>query len=104
MLYYIELLNIFAMENKKQLLKSAFAAKIENWNPRTSSAKEYFYVSVEGEGSYLFTAKDLEKAKERADKNPEDIAEDNFVKPVVVPPAKGGIFSRLVGSIFGTHR
>ena len=55
------------MENKKQLLKSAFAAKIENWNPRTSSAKEYFYVSVEGEGSYLFTAKDLEKAKERAD-------------------------------------
>lgn len=69
--------------SKKNKLKLAYIAKVQNKKARTSASKEYFYVSVEGGESYLFTVNDLEKAQKRASKNLEDTSATNFIKPTL---------------------
>jgi hypothetical protein len=102
--------------SKKNELKLAYIAKIQNKKARTSASKEYFYVSVEDGESYLFTVNDLEKAQKRASKNLEDTSASNFVKPpldvvekivevpvekVIEVPAKG-IFAKLFQGLINT--
>lgn len=94
--------------SKKNKLKIAYIAKVQNKKARTSASKEYFYVSVEGGESYLFTTNDIDKAQKRALKNLEDISPTNFIKPepnvvekVVEVPAKG-VFAKLFQGLFDT--
>ncbi len=84
---------------KKQPTQSrAYVCKVPNRKARTSASREYFQVFVEGSAPLLFTASELEKAANRAEKNPEDIVPISFVDPK--PVAKAGIASRLMSFLF----
>ena len=83
----------------------AYIKLVTNKKLRTNAAKQYFQVFAETDGGYLFTVNEMEKAKKRADKNPEDLYPVTFKEPnpkVVVKevfvevPAKG-FFAKLFG-------
>ena len=83
----------------------AYISLVANKNGRTSSSKHYFHVFGENGEAYLFTHSDMEKALNRAKKNPEDVYPVQFSEPepkviekeVVkyIEVEKPGIFSRL---------
>tara|TARA_R110000796_G_scaffold48911_1_gene117051 strand:+ start:47935 stop:48237 length:303 start_codon:yes stop_codon:yes gene_type:complete len=64
--------------SEKHRQRRAYVSKVQNNKARTSASKEYIQLIVESGESYLFTATDFDKAKKRADKNPEDIISVNF--------------------------
>lgn len=59
-------------KNKEVEEKPVFE-KIEN-KSRYRTANPYYYKVVDGDDSYLFTLKDIESARKRAKKNPEDVS------------------------------
>jgi len=85
----------------------AYIKLIKNKKARTSASNKYFHVFAENGEAYLFTHKDMEKALDRAHKNPEDIQPVEFVEPepivvekiVEVAAKRKCLFSRLA-SIF----
>ena len=94
----------------KQLLRS-YIKLVKNKKARTSSSKHYFQVYAEDGSAYLFTTTDLEKAKARAIKNPEDVYPVEFTEPepkvlttikyVEVGINKQGLIKRLFNKITG---
>ncbi len=83
----------------------AYIKLVKNKKSRTSSSENYFHVFAENGEAYLFTHNDMEKALNRAKRNPEDTYPVEFAEPepkviekeVVkyVEITKPGIFSRL---------
>lgn len=61
--------------------KRAYIKLVPNKKARTSSSKEYFQVYTEHGDAYLFTTNELDKAAQRASKNPEDVYPVQFVEP-----------------------
>ncbi len=86
-------------------IERAYIKLIKNKKSRTSSSDKYFHVFSEDGSAYLFTYHDMEKAQNRAKKNPEDVYPVEFVEPepkviekeVVkyIEVSKPGLFSRL---------
>lgn len=59
----------------------AYVCKVPNSKARGGASKEYFQVFVEDSAPLLFTETELANAAKRAEKNPEDIVQINFVEP-----------------------
>ena len=87
----------------------AYIKLVNNKKLRTNASKQYLQVFAETDGGYLFTVNEMEKAKKRAEKNPEDLYPVTFEEPkpeVIVKevfvevPAKG-FFTKLFAKIFG---
>ena len=64
-----------------QKLQRAYIKLVENKHARTNASKHYFQVFAEKDEAYLFTTNDMEKAAERATKNPEDVYPVEFTEP-----------------------
>ena len=54
-------------------LVRAYIKLVKNKKARTNASKHYFQVFAENTNAYLFTTADMEKARNRAIKNPEDV-------------------------------
>lgn len=50
----------------------AYIQSVENKNKKTSASEEYIQLATEEGGVYFFTEAEMEQAKARAAKNPED--------------------------------
>ncbi|MDB4396027.1 hypothetical protein N9Z65_00260 [bacterium] len=59
----------------------AYIKLVNNKKSRTSASKQYFQVYSETGEAYLFTTNELDKASQRAKKNPEDVYPVKFVEP-----------------------
>lgn len=59
----------------------AYIKLVKNEEARTNAAKQYFQVFAETDGGYLFTVNEMEKAKKRAENNPEDLYPVEFTEP-----------------------
>lgn len=85
---------------KKQPTQNrAYVCKVPNRKARTSASSEYFQVFIEDSDPLLFTAKELENASKRAEKNPEDIVPVNFTEPEVVEAPPQGFFAKLFAGL-----
>ena len=62
-------------------LVRAYIKLVKNKKARTNASKEYFQVFAENKIAYLFTTADMEKARNRALKNPEDVYPVEFTEP-----------------------
>ena len=92
-------------------LQRSYIKLVNNKKARTNASKQYFQVFGEKDGGYLFTTADMEKAKKRADKNPEDVYPVEFTEPepeVIVKEVikyveveSPGFFKRLWNKITG---
>lgn len=86
-------------------IQRAYIKLIKNKKARTSSSGKYFHVFSENGEAYLFTHHDMEKAQNRAKKNPEDVYPVEFVEPKAkviekevvkyIEVKKPGIFSKI---------
>lgn len=83
----------------------AYIKLVNNKKLRTNASKQYLQVFAESDGGYLFTVHEMEKAKKRAEKNPEDLYPVEFTEPktkvitkevIVEVPAKG-LFAKIFG-------
>lgn len=50
----------------------AYIQSVKNKNKKTSASKEYIQLAIEEGEVYFFTEAEMEQAKARATKNPED--------------------------------
>jgi len=62
-------------------IQRAYIKLVTNKKARTSSSKKYFQVYSENGTAYLFTQSDMEKALNRAKRNPEDTYPVQFTEP-----------------------
>ncbi len=62
-------------------LVRAYIKLVKNKKARTNASKHYFQVFAENKNAYLFTTADMEKARNRAIKNPEDVYPVEFTEP-----------------------
>lgn len=84
-------------------IERAYIKLIKNKKSRTSSSDKYFHVFSENGEAYLFTHNDMEKALNRAKRNPEDTYPVQFTEPepkviekiVKVEVKRKGLLSRL---------
>ena len=90
----------------------AYIKLVNNKNARTSASNKYFHVFSELGEAYLFTQHDMEKAQNRAKRNPEDVYPVEFTEPRVIEKevikyvevAKPSIFSRLASFRWGRKK
>ena len=90
----------------------AYIKLVDNKNARTSASNKYFHVFSELGEAYLFTHHDMEKAQNRAKKNPEDVYPVEFTEPRVIEKevikyievTKPSIFSRLTSFRWGRKK
>ncbi len=83
----------------------AYIKLVKNKKARTSASENYFHVFAENGEAYLFTHSDMEKALNRAKRNPEDTYPVEFTEPEAkviekevvkyIEVKSPGIFSRL---------
>lgn len=81
----------------------AYIKLVKNKKARTSASDKYFHVFSENGEAYLFTHNDMEKALNRAKRNPEDTYPVQFTEPepkviekiVKVEVKRKGLLSRL---------
>ena len=81
----------------------AYIKLVKNKKARTSASDKYFHVFSENGEAYLFTYNDMEKALNRAKRNPEDTYPVQFTEPepkviekiVKVEVKRKGLLSRL---------
>jgi hypothetical protein len=65
-------INIYMNKDFQKARKYAYLQKVENSKIRTSANSEYTQIVTEDMEVYFFTNDELENAKLRATKNPED--------------------------------
>ena len=92
-------------------LVRAYIKLVKNKKARTNASKHYFQVFAENGNAYLFTTTDLEKARNRAVKNPEDVYPVEFTEPkpeIIVKEVikyieveTPGFFKRIFNKVFG---
>jgi hypothetical protein len=92
-------------------LVRAYIKLVKNKKARTNASKHYFQVFAENTNAYLFTTADMEKARIRAIKNPEDVYPVSFKEPepeVIVKEVikyvevyTPGFFRRILNKITG---
>jgi len=90
----------------------AYIKLVNNKNARTSASNKYFHVFSELGEAYLFTQHDMEKAQNRAKRNPEDVYPVEFTEPRVIEKevikyievTKPSIFSRLASFRWGRKK
>jgi hypothetical protein len=92
-------------------LVRAYIKLVKNKKARTNASKHYFQVFAENTNAYLFTTADMEKARNRAIKNPEDVYPVEFTEPepeIIVKEVikyvevyTPGFFRRILNKITG---
>ena len=90
----------------------AYIKLVNNKKARTSASDKYFHVFSELGEAYLFTQHDMEKAQNRAKRNPEDVYPVEFTEPRVIEKevikyievTKPSIFSRLASFRWGRKK
>ena len=95
----------------------AYIQSVTNSGKRTSARGQYIQLVTEDSKVYFFTLSDMKKAKERANKNPEDVYSVEFTEPEpkvivkgvikyveVAKPSKPSIFSRLASFRWGRNK
>ena len=92
----------------------AYIKLVNNKKARTSASDKYFQVFSELGEAYLFTQHDMEKAQNRAKRNPEDVYPVEFTEPEprviekevikYIEVTKPSIFSRLTSFRWGRKK
>lgn len=86
-------------------MQRAYIKLVKNKKARTSASDNYFHVFAENGEAYLFTHSDMEKALNRAKRNPEDTYPVQFAEPEAkvvekevvkyIEVKSSGIFSKI---------
>ena len=86
-------------------MQRAYIKLVKNKKARTSASDNYFHVFAEDGKAYLFTHSDMEKALNRAKRNPEDTYPVQFTEPEAkvvekevvkyIEVKSSGIFSKI---------